>query len=76
MVELKIYVFVVGKKERAKFEDCLSSTCLGDYTESCEYDEHFNAYVIGFSSCSRFSACTGILCIQGWSFSCVVRELL
>lgn len=76
MVDLKIYVFVVGNKERAKFEDCVSSTCLGDYTESCVYDEQFHAYVFGFSSCAGFSACTGILCLQGWSFSCNVRELL
>lgn len=76
MIVLKIYVFVLGDKERAKFDDCLSSTCLSDYTESCEYDTQFHAYVLGFSSCARFSACTGILCLQGWSFSCVVRELL
>ena len=75
MVELKIYVFVIGDKERAKFDDCMSTTCLGDYNESCVYDEHFHAYVLGFSSCAGFSACTGILCLQGWNFSCNVRQL-
>lgn len=76
MIELKIYVFVIGDKERAKFEDCVSSTCLGAYTESCVYDTKFHAYVLGFSSCAGFSACTGVLCLQGWNFSCDVHELL
>ena len=76
MVELKIYVFVFGDKERAKFDDCLSSTSLGAYPESCVYDTRFDAYVLGFSSCARFSACTDILCMQHWSYSCDVRELL
>lgn len=75
MVELKIYVFVIGDKERAKFDECMSSTCLGEYAESCVYDEHFHAYVLGFSSCAGFSVCTGILCLQGWNFSCNVRQL-
>lgn len=76
MIELKIHVFVIGDKERAKFVDCLTSTCLGDYTESFVYDEQFHAYVLDFSSCADFSACTSILCLQGWDFSCEVRELL
>lgn len=76
MVDLKIYVFVIGDKECAKFVDSVASTCLSDYIESCEYDAQFHAYVLGFSSCARFSACTGILCLQGWNFSCDVRELL
>lgn len=76
MVDLKIYVFVIDDKERAKFVDSVASTCLSDYTESCEYDTQFNAFVLSFSSCAAFSACTGILCLQGWSFSCDVRELL
>lgn len=75
MLDLKIYVFIIGNKERAKFEDYFS-TCLSDYLESCVYDKQFHAYVLGFSSCARFSACTGILCLQGWSFSCDVHELL
>ena len=76
MVDLKIYVFVIDDKERAKFVDSVASTCLSDYTESCEYDTQFNAFVLGFKSCAAFSACTGILCLQGWNFSCDVRELL
>lgn len=76
MVELKIYVFVADNKERAKFDDCVAATCLGDYIESCEYDAEFHTYVLGFSSCSSFSACTAILCLQGWGYSCDVHELL
>ena len=76
MVELKIYVFVIGDKERAKFDDYFASTCLGVYPESCVYDMQFHAYVLGFTSCAGFSACTGVLCLQGWNFSCDVRELL
>ena len=76
MIDLKIYVFVVGDKECEKFDDCFSSTCLGVYPESCGYDRQFHAYVLSFSSCAAFSACTGILCLQGWNFSCDVHELL
>ena len=76
MIVLKIYVFVIGDKERSKFDDCLASTCLGDYAESWVYDDHLHAYVLGFSSCAGFSACTGILCLQGWHFSCDIHELL
>ena len=76
MIDLKIYVFVIDDKERAKFVDSVASTCLSDYTESCEYDTQFNAFVLGFKSCAAFSACTGILCLQGWHFSCDVHELL
>ena len=70
---LKIYVYVLGIKERSKFEDYFTSTCLGDYAESCVYSKSLHAYVLGFRSYSDFSISTGILCCQGWSYSCVVR---
>lgn len=70
---LKIYVYVLGIKERSKFEDRFNSTSLGDYAESCVYSKSLHAYVIGFRTYSDFSICSGILCIQGWSYSCFVR---